>query len=114
MEKIIKLLNEYEKEKGLKSWIHIRWKIWPHWELLHWATAWAWYSELKLISKKYWFIQWLVENNKIDIEKMKDNSELYIKYSSNKSEEDAIVDIILMLLSIQEQPIDFLISVLKD
>ena len=110
MEKLIELLNEHRREIVKKqSWItqwHYNGYIFSL-DNISWQQA-----ELLIISKQYWFIQWLVENEKIDIVKVKDYSDLYIKYSSNKSEKGAITDIVLMLLSISDTPIEDLISYL--
>ena len=64
-----------------------------------------------LISKPYWFIKWLVDNNKIDLWKL-----IMIKDEEQKT----IVDIdnsrentLLMLLAIQDEPIEFLCDILK-
>ena len=65
MEKLIELLNEYTKKE--KFWII--WKLWedPIW--VYWYVNdkyWLWWaSKLVIISKEYWFIKWLVENDKI-------------------------------------------------
>ena len=92
MEKLIELLNEYEKESKLKSEIF--------WEK----------SEFIVISKKFWFIKWLVENDKIDIQKMEEKSEYtFIKNGWGEH----IIEDVLMLLSIQDETINFLISILK-
>jgi hypothetical protein len=65
----------------------------------------------QIISKSRWFIKWLVENKKIAYD-IPNNSDLY------KCFELACVpldntDYITMLLSIQDSPINFLISILK-
>ena len=59
------------------------------------------YSDEKVLSKKFWFIEWLVDNDKIDIEKFPQ----IMEYSDYES--------LLMLLSINDNPIEFLISILK-
>ena len=64
MEKLIELLNKHRREKVNKqSWI-TEW----HYNAftfsldnIRWQQA-----ELLIISKQYWFIKWLVENDKID------------------------------------------------
>lgn len=67
----------------------------------------------KVISKEFWFIKWLVDNDKIDRWKIEerisgdislylDNREYYWRYKW-----------LLMLLSIQDEPIEFLVSILK-
>ena len=68
------------------------------------------YSDEKVLSKKFWFIKWLVENDKIDLMKLKkwieDNKFYCAKWGK-------ITNMLLMLLSIQDNPIEFLISILK-
>ena len=68
----------------------------------------------KVLSKKFWFIGRLVENEKVDLEKIKESwfitktfdlSECWELYSDLES--------LLMLLSIQDDPIDYLNSILK-
>ena len=65
---------------------------------------------LRVISKNYGFIKWLVDNDKIDFSNLKIEeivawTDLY--YSFKKDE------VLLMLLSIQDEPIQFLCSILK-
>ena len=68
------------------------------------------YSDEKVLSKKFWFIKRLVENDKIDLMKLKkwieDNKFYCAKWGK-------ITNMLLMLLSIQDNPIEFLISILK-
>ena len=60
-----------------------------------------------IISKKYWFIKWLVENEKIkDYYEWNDDVD-YVR------EKYWFYEALLMLLSIQDNPIDFLSSILK-
>ena len=61
-----------------------------------------------LLSTEAMFIKWLVENDKIDIEKEIKNSELNWLHEHYLRE-----DCLLMLLSISDTPIDDLISYLK-
>ena len=75
------------------------------------------YSDEKVLSKKFWFIKWLVDNDKIDFEKpiweFANKYKLIVPddfYLKELSKEDEL----LMLLSIQDNPIEFLISILKD
>jgi len=100
MEKLIELLNEYEKESNLKSEIF--------WEK----------SEFIVISKKFWFIKWLVENDKID----RNLVDWAILHKTHRLFEDdywvenmnkQYYEKTLMLLSISDTPIDDLISYLK-
>lgn len=107
MEKLINYLNEYQKtvaneifnenvsrELNRSSIYHI--DLIDKWE---WDNY-CWYiADCQIISKKFWFIKWLVENDKI--ETLDDNS----NYS--KDEE------IIRELSISDNPIQDLISLLK-
>ena len=63
-----------------------------------------------VISKRYWFIQWLVENEKINFSKL--NSIHLWKWLNVFTEVELYEDLI-MLLSIQDNPIEFLTSILK-
>ena len=112
MEKLIELLNEYEKswlnefEKynnaGIVEWVeHTKWNL--YWR--YWGNTW---SYMVVISKEYGFIKWLVDNEKIDKHQVHilcwtDDMEY------NYSEEE----LILMELAIQDNPIEFLVSILK-
>ena len=110
MNKLIELLNQFEKEK--KSWYTWRsidsYDNCVYWVDCDWETEITMYSDL--YSKYYGFIQWLVDNDKIDFEKDKYWMILYENWVQKfiKSEEE-----ILMELSIQESPIEFLVSILK-
>ena len=93
IEKLIELLNEYDNEE--------------FWEALYMENK-VYANDFLIISKKFWFIQWLVENEKIDKEKVWENSDFpMVKY------EEFLYEWLLMLLSIQDEPINFLISILK-
>ena len=97
--KLLELLNEYSKN------------IWYfNEEDLQWQTK-AW-----ILSKEFWWIKWLVENDKIkDLEEIEyvywpelvnhQTETIYTPYS--------LYDSLLMLLSISSSPIEDLISYLK-
>jgi hypothetical protein len=101
MEKLIELLNEYQEEKGSE----IRFKRIDNSDFfVCWDDVWLGYETI--LSKKFWFIKWLVDNDKIDKEKVwKNESPDIFDYS--------FYEVVLMLLSIQDNPIEFLISILK-
>lgn len=99
MEKLIELLNEYNfqeynvkrffKEENVNNVMKTEW----------------------IISKRYGFIKWLVDNDKIDVE-----SYCRITSVERKWEKDVYrdeVDSLIMLLAISDNPIDFLIEILK-
>ena len=74
------------------------------------------YFKYYIISKDYQFIKWLVENDKIDIEKLLNNQKEYFIlqfWNRNYNSENYFVDGLLMLLSIQNNPIEFLLYLLR-
>lgn len=100
MEKLIELLNEYEQEEwcwGLKYW-KLHNKYYDDYDQKD--------EEIRLISKWYGFIKWLVENDKIDRDKVDDKFERPFYWYTN-------YEIVLMLLSISDTPIEDLISYLR-
>lgn len=127
MEKLLNLLNEYE-EKRIKK-INADWKL--RVKLLfkpytkEALTNQAYQSvHNEIISKYYWFIKRLVEKDKIDTDAYKtvysgdldrrktlvesrDGEEIY------QVTEHWVYESLLMLLAIQDEPINFLISILK-
>lgn len=107
MEKLINLANQYVEELWMstKRIKDERWIICGEWE-------WTNISEIVLISKNYWFIQRLVENEKIDLPAFQ-VYKLDLRAMEHKYIEYSTYEQILMLLSIQDEPISFLISILK-
>ena len=93
--KLIEPLEKYLLELAKKNPIYKNFNV-----NLPWVSI-LWVHETILISKKFWFIKRLVENDKIDLEKFPQ----IMEYSDYES--------LLMLLSIQDNPIEFLISILK-
>jgi len=109
--KLIELLNEYEKRE---SWISNARTT--NFAFLYYLNNPAPISELNLISKKYWFIKWLVENDKIDWLKFYGENEYTPIWVNAKSDIDQVYSIeeqILMILSISDTPIEDLISYLR-
>ena len=112
MEKLVELLNEFEIEKPARDYT---WKIEKQnetrlcWTEYTWAYVDDEETERIIISKKYKFIEWLVREEKIDLLKLN----FVFRYTDiivgNFSWEDRII----MILSIEEDPIEFLISALK-
>ncbi len=98
MEKLIELLNEYEFKVADTYNYAEREATEDDWERL---------SE-RIISKKYWFIEWLYNHKKMTLERLK-VSDLYWDINNWVWP----VDNIIMHLSISENPIELLISMLK-
>ena len=77
------------------------------------------YSDEKVLSKKFWFIKWLVENVKIDFDNrdLKDRFmnefERYPQFQNNTTNREFNINGLLMLLSISDTPIEDLVSYLK-
>lgn len=126
MEKLIELLNEYLFTLWRKTIIQsfddrtLNDYCWTFRWIVEWKTDYPytaiWWIEV--ISKKFWFIKWLVENEKIEYRKIIEKEiEVWFKlvrikdYPNKIMEED--VEELLMLLAIQDEPIKFLTSILK-
>lgn len=113
MKKLIELANQYRKEMEMS---------------LDWHTTWgeifvgdygSALSETVLVSRNYWFIKRLVENDKIDFDNrdLKDRFmnefERYPQYQNNTTNREFNINGLLMLLSISDTPIDDLLLYLK-
>jgi hypothetical protein len=104
IEKLVELLNEYDSSNWWKEtdeWIDNIWKIYEF------------HSELQIISKKYGFIKWLVENEKIDLDKTWYKKADFQEVWNWDWRTIRWYEMLLMLLSISSSPIDDLISYLK-
>lgn len=117
MDKLIQLLNEHRAEL-------LHWNI-QNKPMRHYGGYIFWLSDLTeqncillVISKEYGFIKWLVDNDKIvdfvdkketlvSLRKWSTSPLWYIEMVTPKYEQ------LLMLLAIQDKPIDFLIEILK-
>ena len=118
MEKLIKLINKRQEEKHsdgiyLPVVAYRDWIFWSDSDCLSSVM-----DETYLISKSCRFIQWLVENDKIDFSNIK---RIILNYEVEDNEELEYYDLdfaskketLLMLLSISDEPIEDLISYLK-
>jgi hypothetical protein len=66
------------------------------------------------ISKYYWFIKWLVDNDKIDLYKVSGHKDkIYYKEYWEWGFTCSDDELVIMLLAISDTPIDDLISYLK-
>lgn len=119
MKKLLQLLNEYERSLWSdREWL---WIIDEDWffctrkskkgnSIIQHSSL----DEeiLQIISKKFWFIQWLVEKDKIDIDKTLKEYWMF-RYIYFNAWIKSISDRFIMYLSIQDDPISFLVSILK-
>ena len=107
--KLCWLVERYKSELAKRYWI----TMWLDVDLW-WSTI-CWIHEIVLISKKFWFIQWLIENDKIN------RSKVLISFSM--AEYDGLWNTywhwvddnqrLLMILTISDTPIKDLVSYLK-
>lgn len=115
MEKLLQLLNEYSPLKYPSDEYCIEYgNLWIKTRIYAEPDVYTNYT-LMVISKKFWFIEWLVDNDKIDYYKVGEIVDTY-KWSLREKAyvvSDCVVESMLMLLSIQDTPIDFLVSILK-
>lgn len=93
MRELIMLIDIYEEEV---VWVHSVWCIITDKEAA------------RIISKQFWLIKRLVENDKIDYSKL-------VEYEFDKLERfiQRKYNALLMLLSIQDEPVKFLSDILK-
>jgi len=123
MEKLIELLNEYGKTSNCWPFETCRLEqatdYTSSYLVLSWDDNWEWdwkdwHLEVpRLISKEYGFIKWLVENDKIDRDKVRGKSDFFPVEKVPEYNSYSDYESLLMLLSIQDNPIEFLISILK-
>ena len=133
MEKLLKLINEYEEsrwttiddwltEEEREAWAIIEEKpMWSEyeWHLRHCNANTVAYEkdtcDAYALSKKYGFIEWLVNWHKIDSLKLNtkrfEEFEDY-KLAKYKTVSDEYIDKLHMILSISNNPISDLISIL--
>ena len=101
IKKLIKLLNESEDwfVSEFISYDGINWAFrLNNWQSFHYTL---------ILSKEYCFIKRLVDNNKLNFDKLEDNDNWYAINTGND-----YLDM-LALLSIQDDPVEFLIGILK-
>ena len=104
--KLLELLNEYSKNIWYFNEEDLQWQV----------KAW-------ILSKEFWWIKWLVENDKIDIKALVVKGEMrsWWDFDNKKWNEESgeeiwnkyYSELCLMLLSISDTPIEDLILYLK-
>ena len=102
--KLIEPLEKYLLELAKKNPIYKNFNV-----NLPWVSI-LWVHETILISKKFWFIKRLVENDKIDFSREWDLAIELVNLFERKVDN---AEWLIALLSIQDNPIEFLISILK-
>ena len=126
MEKLIELLNEYGHTSS--CWPFETYRIEPATDWIssylvlsrddNWEWDWKdWHLPIpRLISKEYGFIKWLVENDKIDLDKAENKfyNEICITDYWDKNRAYSKSDLVISVLSISDTPIEDLISYLHE
>lgn len=102
MEKLIQYLNESE------DWFVSRFISYDGINRVFRLDNWQSFHYTLILSKEYCFIKWLVENNKIDTQKFREKAKFIILSNSIK-----YYEFLIMELSIQKNPVKFLVSILK-
>jgi len=109
MEKLIELLNEYwEYDLVEHNWEICKWDTNDEWEINIYTD----YTN-NIISKKYWFIKWLVDNDKIDRWKISLKELWFLEFKEYENVYEYDTNMLLMLLSIQDSPVEFLCEILR-
>ena len=106
MQKLIELLNEFETPQ---SWVVFKsyddYDGTFYWVDIDGETEIAW-SDSYICGKRFQWIKWLVENDKIDLDKLEKK---VLKENLIRKFDEWL----LMLLAIQDEPIRFLCEILK-
>lgn len=117
MEKLLELMNDYAHTYADyydDTWAEIEIKFLEHTDnCFIYYCDWSFDSLVDdvIISKRFGFIGWLIKNNKIDYHnKINYDISLAIHRVPKKTTRE---ERLLMMLSIQDEPINFLISILK-
>ena len=108
MEKLLNLLNEYESE----SWILKDKDIVKIGCDDYWLPCTDSYKQC-IISKSYWFIDWLVKNDKIDLDKVEQEAMGWFDDESPVYWKDIRTARLIMMLSVSNNPISDLVYYLK-
>lgn len=123
MEKLIELLKEYDEIRSKKANKSFNRDLLLN-NFVNLPDRSLWESELIVISSSYWFIQWLIHEDKVDINWFDtvfswelDRWKTLLRESGwdevYKVTEHWCYDSLLMQLAIKDNPIEFLISILK-
>ena len=116
MNKLVELLNEYKPQVHYLDKPKREYKDNNfYWYKREKDIGWC-FSDIYVISKKFGFIKWLVDNDKIDrltfCESWLAGKYTDFELSYDTPRED-YTNMLLMELAIQDKPIEYLISVLR-
>lgn len=125
MEKLVELLNKFEKEKIINDWWYVDeddeyfWRSLEWWDIVNrsFDRDAHWFFKYQIISKDFKFIERLVNNNKIDrltfctVETPSSKYEDFDLWPETPRED--YTNILLMDLAIQDDPLKFLSWIIK-
>lgn len=118
-------MNEYQKELNDKEGNKKHYEIYEresHGDNIYmkdlddpyeWLNMYWWYAKARIISKQFWFIERLVKTNKIDLEGIEQRAIEFFYDESPVRWKEIRAERLIMMLSVQYNPIDFLISYLR-
>ena len=112
IEKVLPLLNEFETPK---SWVVFQ--SYDDYDGTFYGVDCDGETEIAgsdsmILSKRFGFVEWLVENKKINRWRIENNQD-YAEYLCNLPIEEYGVEILLMLFAIADEPIDYLCNILR-
>lgn len=107
MDKLLKLLNEYRLKNGRSGYTKYISEAGYFTNKSYFYEHYSW-----VISKKFWFIQWLMDQNKIEFDRARDRSDFPLLYAG-WWELYSDAEVIIATLSVEDDPIEFLVSILK-
>lgn len=110
MEKLLDLLNEF-KEGAWYSFTGYYDEYWMFDTDLNMDGNTS-LPEETIICKKFWFIERLIDQNKVEFDRARDKSDFPLLYAG-WWEFYSDAEVIIATLSIEDDPIRFLISILK-
>ena len=122
MEKLVELLNKFEKEKIINNWWYVDeddeyfWRSLEWWDIVNWSfdPDAHWFFKYQIISKDFKFIERLEKNDKIDRPKVwLKIKDLWDEYWWFGIYSWIHIECLIMLLSIQDDPLQFLSWIIK-
>lgn len=115
MRKTVELLNEFSED--VCPWMFTYTDKWDYVDMsfVYW---WSWkINDETICCKSYKFIEWLVKNHKIEWKNFWEVETISSKYSdyelSYDSTDEDYINVLLMELSLHDEPIKFLETILK-
>ena len=109
LEKDLEIKSTNKQRRKLVDYYNQWWeeKFWEKWHFKYTNR----FDEVHLVSKKMWFIEWLVREDKIDLLK---RTFMNLRYAEEIiAGHFSLEEKIIIILAISENPISDLISVLK-